>query len=72
MIGSIFQREFATKKEAAIFESKLKKLRNKQYICSNFHQFFISGCGLPSADRRPPRPAGRQSGSVSRWNREGR
>jgi putative endonuclease len=41
----IFLREFATKKEAVNFESKLKKLRNKQYICSNFHQFFISGCG---------------------------
>jgi putative endonuclease len=40
----IFLREFASKKEAVNFEAKLKKLRNKEYICSRFAEFFISGC----------------------------
>lgn len=37
----IFLREFATKKEATNFESKLKKLRNKEYIKITFAQYFI-------------------------------
>ena len=41
----IFLREFATKKEAVNFETRLKKLRNKEYICSAYNQYFISGCG---------------------------
>ena len=41
----IFLREFETKQEAVNFETKLKKLRNKEYIKATFIQFFISGCG---------------------------
>ena len=41
----IFHREFATKKEAVNFETKLKNLRNKEYIKAQFSQYFISGCG---------------------------
>jgi hypothetical protein len=44
MIGLIFLREFATKKEAVNFETRLKKLRNKEYIQATFSEFFISGC----------------------------
>ena len=37
----IFLREFNTKKEALVFEKKLKSLRNKRFILEEFAQYFL-------------------------------
>ena len=38
----IFLREFNTKKEALVFEKKLKSLRNKEFIKKEYGLFFIT------------------------------
>ena len=38
----IFVRQFDNKKEALVFEKKLKLLRNKEFIRKEYQQYFIN------------------------------